>query len=57
MLNVFVGDTGSGSLKGLVPATISGDGVKYLKGDGTWGISGSTFGGGTVTGPTHLLMV
>jgi hypothetical protein len=31
MLNVFVGDTGSGSLKGLVPATISGDGVKYLK--------------------------
>jgi hypothetical protein len=55
MLNVFVGDTGSGSLKGLVPATISGDGVKYLKGDGTWGIiSGSTFGGGTVTGPTQF---
>jgi hypothetical protein len=36
MLNVFVGDTGSGSLKGLVPATISGDGVIF-KG-GTWGI-------------------
>jgi hypothetical protein len=29
--------------------------VKYLKGDGTWGIiSGSTFGGGTVTGPTQF---
>jgi hypothetical protein len=27
--------------------------VKYLKGDGTI-ISGSTFGGGTVTGPTQF---
>jgi hypothetical protein len=34
----FVGDVGSpgGGVAGLVPAPVSGDGTKYLKGDGTW---------------------
>lgn len=36
MLNAFVGDSGSGGTKGLVPAPASGDATKYLKGDGTW---------------------
>lgn len=44
LLNVFGGDSGSGGLKGLVPATVSGDATKVLKGDGTWAT-----GGGTVT--------
>lgn len=46
MLNAFVGDSGSGGTKGLVPAPLTGDAGKYLKGDGTWtAVSGS----GTVT--------
>ncbi len=32
----FVGDSGSGGSKGLVPAPTSGDSSKFLKGDGTW---------------------
>lgn len=36
MLNAFVGDTGSGGTKGLVPAPAMGDSTKFLKGDGTW---------------------
>lgn len=38
MLNNFVGDTGSGGTKGLVPAPASGDAAasKFLKADGTW---------------------
>jgi len=36
MLNAFVGDSGSGGTKGLVPAPAIGDSTKYLKGDGTW---------------------
>lgn len=34
-------------LKGLAPATVSGDATKYLKGDGTWAVpvSGGTPGG------------
>lgn len=50
MLDVFGGDSGSGGVKGLVPATIAGDATKYLKGDGTWAsVSG---GSGTVTSVT-----
>jgi hypothetical protein len=46
LLNGFVGDSGSGGTKGLVPAPGTGDAGKYLKGDGTWtAVSGS----GTVT--------
>lgn len=36
ILNSFVGDSGSGGTKGLVPAPTTGDATKYLKGDGTW---------------------
>lgn len=35
-LIAFVGDSGSGGTKGLVPAPTTGDATKYLKGDGTW---------------------
>ena len=37
LLDAFVGDSGSGGTKGLVPAPTTGDATKYLKGDGTWG--------------------
>jgi hypothetical protein len=36
LLNNFVGDSGSGGTKGLVPAPVTGDATKFLKGDGTW---------------------
>lgn len=45
-LNAFVGDSGSGGTKGLVPAPSAGDSGKYLKGDGTWGTISA---GGDVT--------
>ena len=32
----FVGDSGAGGSKGLVPAPATGDATKFLKGDGTW---------------------
>lgn len=41
VLNAFVGDSGSGGTKGLVPAPAAGDAGKVLKGDGTWGTGGS----------------
>ncbi len=34
--DVFGPDLGSGGTKGLVPAPASGDGTKFLRGDGTW---------------------
>lgn len=37
ILNDFVGDSGSGGTKGLVPAPAAGDANKVLKGDGSWG--------------------
>lgn len=46
--NAFVGDSGAGGTKGMVPAPAIGDSGKYLKGDGTWAtVSGS----GDVVGP------
>ena len=36
LLNSFTGDAGAGGLKGLVPAPVTGDATKFLKGDGTW---------------------
>ena len=45
LLNVFGPDLGAGGVKGLVPATVAGDGAKFLRGDGTWQSNGS----GTVT--------
>lgn len=44
ILNAFVGDSGSGGTKGLVPAPASGDSSKFLKGDGTWGSVSSLAG-------------
>lgn len=37
LLSAFVGDSGAGGTKGLVPAPAIGDATRYLKGDGTWG--------------------
>lgn len=38
ILNAFVGDSGAGGTKGLVLAPVTGDSVKYLKGDGTFSL-------------------
>lgn len=35
-LIAFVGDAGSGGTKGLVPAPVTGDATKFLRGDGTF---------------------
>jgi len=54
ILNNFVGDSGSGGDKGLVPAPASGDAAanKYLKADGTWA---TIVGGGA--GPRSMVRV
>ncbi len=46
MINAFVGDTGSGGTKGLVPAPASGDAAagKFLKSDGTFAVPPGTSG-------------
>lgn len=36
LLSTMVGDSGSGGAKGLVPAQVSGDATKFLRGDGTF---------------------
>ena len=43
LLDAFVGDSGAGGLKGLVPAPITGDAGKYLDGDGTFVITNTAF--------------
>ncbi len=50
MLNAFVGDSGAGGTKGLVPAPAAGDTAagKFLKADGVWTVPA---GGGDVVGP------
>lgn len=48
ILNNFVGDSGAGGIKGLVPAPAIGDAVRFLKGDGTWSVPA---GAGDVSGP------
>lgn len=52
ILDVFVGDSGAGGTKGLVPAPAAGDAAanRFLKSDGTWATAGSA-GIGDVTGP------
>lgn len=52
MLNNFVGDSGSGGTKGLVPAPASGDASagKFLNADGTWAVPPGTGGGEANTG-------
>lgn len=50
LLAAFTGDSGSGGVKGLVPAPAAGDAAatKFLKADGTWT---TPSGAGDVTGP------
>jgi len=48
LLNAFTGDSGSGGVKGLVPAPAAGDSGKYLRGNGTWStVTAGATGGGT----------
>lgn len=48
LLNAFTGDSGSGGVKGLVPAPAAGDSTKYLRGNGTWAtVSAGATGGST----------
>ncbi len=51
LLNAFVGDSGLGGTKGLVPAPAAGDAaaLKFLKADGTWA---APAGAGDVVGPS-----
>lgn len=51
-LNVMTGDSGSGGLKGLVPAQVSGDAGKFLNGAGAWS---TPVGAGDVTGPASAV--
>lgn len=46
-LSVMVGDSGSGGTKGLVPAPVTGDATKFLKGNGTWDTPAGGIGGST----------
>jgi hypothetical protein len=43
-VSVFIGDSGSGGVKGLVPAPAAGDAAagKFLKADGTWEVVASS---------------
>lgn len=52
LLNVMVGDSGSGGTKGLVPAPATGDATKFLNGAGIWSIPS---GAGDVTGPASAV--
>lgn len=54
-LNDFVGDSGSGGTKGLVPAPGIGEAAQCLKGNGTWGACGS--GGGSYTAGVGLNLI
>jgi hypothetical protein len=40
LLDVFTGDSGSGGVKGLVPAPAAGDALKVLSGNGSWRTQG-----------------
>lgn len=52
LLDNFVGDSGAGGTKGLVPAPVAGDATKFLKGDATWAtVTGGT---GDVTAAANL---
>ncbi len=52
LLNVMTGDSGSGGLKGLVPAQATGDATKFLNGGGTWS---TPAGAGDVVGPASAV--
>jgi hypothetical protein len=51
LLSNFVGDSGAGGTKGLVPAPSTGDATKFLRGDATWVTVAS---GGDVVGPVSV---
>lgn len=53
LLNVMVGDSGSGGTKGLAPAPGAGDAAagKFLKADGTYAVPPGGGGSGDVVGP------
>lgn len=55
LLSNMVGDSGSGGIKGLVPAPASGDAAagKFLKADGTWAVPA---GGGGGSGMTRFVL-
>ena len=60
ILDAFTGDSGSGGLKGLVPAPASGDTAlrKFLKADGTWATPGMVLlTSGTVSSAATLDIV
>src|SRR5262252_5606855 len=59
ILNNFVGDSGSGGTKGLVPAPITGDATKFLRGDATWAAAGALvlLASGTVSAAASLNIV
>lgn len=58
-LNNFVGDSGSGGTKGLVPAPASGDAAasKFLKADGTWSTTPGTTGANTALSNLALVAI
>lgn len=51
-LNAFTGDSGSGGVKGVVPAPAAGDAAagKYLDADGTWSVPAGGGGSGISIG-------
>lgn len=51
ILNAFVGDSGAGGTKGLVPAPATGDATKFLRGDGVFE---SIPGGGDMLAANNL---
>jgi hypothetical protein len=57
ILNAFVGDSGSGGVKGLVPAPAAGDAgdEKFLRADGTWALTAGG-GGGAPETATYLTL-
>jgi hypothetical protein len=58
LLDAFAGDSGSGCLKGLVPAAVIGDGTKFLRGDATWqAVSGGGASAITIDGKTGAYTV
>lgn len=59
ILNPFVGDTGAGGTKGLVPAPGAGDAVRFLRGDGTFaaGAGLQLLDSGTVSNASTLDIV
>lgn len=54
LLNTFIGDSGAGGVKGLVPSPTTGDAAKFLKGDGTWATSAVPDASATVKGISTL---